>query len=200
MKDDLAKRSIELCLAVYRVTDKFPRDEVLRHRLRGLAIDIVEFLVYKTLHPTTDVSNGRFFNSENFRHKLKLLFAYFNIAEKQTWVDSGNFRTLRGVYIGLYENFLESNLQITQTISRLEKPQVSKSTRRVKAGRNNFSDRQEKIITVINKSIEGATMESLAVSLGISKKTVERDLKPLLMAGTVYKKGQTRGAKFLKGI
>lgn len=199
MKDDLVKRSIELCLAVYRVTDEFPRSEVLRHRSRGLAIDIVEFLVYKTLNPTTDVSNGGFFNAKNFRHKLKLLFAYFNIAEKQTWVDSRNFQTLKGVYISLYKDFSENNLQTTQTIPRPEKSRVTKITRRIKEGRDNFSDRQEKIITVIGKSIEGATMESLAVVLGISKKTVERDLKPLLTAGAVYKQGQTRGAKFLKG-
>lgn len=81
------KIAVELCLAVYRLTDKFPKEEVLRYKIRDLAIGTIEATVYKISYP---------------KKRLRVLFLCFDIAEKQGWVDYRNYEILKREYISLW--------------------------------------------------------------------------------------------------
>lgn len=174
MGDEFLKRAIELCLAVYRVTERFPAAETLRSRLREASLDIIKFLVYDTAHPTHRGRDGR----------IKLLLMYCEIARKQNWVDPRNFEVLCSAYKKLVVTGSDSgNNAITK--------------RGLQAAE--LSPRRIQILKFLETSDSGASMADFAgIIKGKSRKTIERDLKYLIGANLVLKKGRTKGAKFYK--
>jgi hypothetical protein len=91
MDKQAVKRSVELCLAVYRLTDRFPKEEILRSKIRRLSVAIIESLVYKISYPNK---------------KLRVLFLCFDIADKQGWADSRNYEILKQEYVRLRDGAL----------------------------------------------------------------------------------------------
>lgn len=200
------KRALELCLAVYRITDKFSKDDVLRSKFREISIDIFESLVYNGKRPT---NSGGIFDYRILRDKINILSGYCFVAERQGWVRSENFRVLREAYKRLYEDFAESVAEPDHTRARVASAKTEGPGARPRPGKSisgkrlsrtdisaNLSDRQEALVKFISGNGNGATMADLAGFLEVSKKTVERDMKQLVGAGFVQKEGQTRSAKF----
>jgi len=184
MNDESVKRAIEFCLAVYRITDRFPQEEPLRGKLRQISIDVVEFLVYNVSYPTV---SGRFFNSEDLKQKLRNLFVHFDIAEEQEWVNKENFGVLKGEYRKLYSELaLRSSKGGVKSVRK----------RREKTKDDGFNGRQKTILKSLEGRTEGCGMEELAAFMHTSKKTVERNMKELLVKKMVFKKGNTKGARF----
>lgn len=176
--DNTLKRAIELCLAIYRITDKFPRGEVLSPKLRCLAIDIAECLIYNKALPT---NSGRVFNLEDLKNKIRVLFAYFSIAEKQGWVDARNFRALEAAYRDFY--------RLKGGVKEHKAPRAEK--------RPLLSLRQEKILDFLRTNDAGRAISDIAGKIQTSNKTAERELKKLIGIRRVRKQGNTRGAKFI---
>ena len=192
MDNDFLKRGTELCLAVYRVTDRFPESEVLRHRMRAASIDINELFTYNKNSPA---NSGRVFNYSNLEDRIKILDGYCVVAKKQGWINEKNFEILREEYRKLWLDILES----FSGLYRDTEPQKSAVKQvRQKSEKNdvNLSARQKDIVKILSSYPEGATMKDLADKLKISKKTVERDIKQIIESGLAKKIGETRSAKF----
>ncbi len=178
-KKELIKRAIELCLAVYRVTDKFPANEVLREKLRNAALDIVEVIIYDLEKGPTIES--RFFNPQ----KLEVILAHFNVAKRQNWVEGENFEILAGAYCTLYsDNQKETNLLGEAYMAQRKIPKSP-------------NERQDDIIGFLRQHKEGANLADLSQFLKLSKRSVNRELAGLIAQGIVFKKGVTKGAKFI---
>lgn len=184
MPENTPKGAIELCLAVYRITDKFPREEVLGHRLRVVSLDITDWLVYNRVIPT---SSSRFFNWEDLEQKIRVLFTYFAVAEKQGWVGKNNFVLLRDEYRKLYVESVNKSLS-----SAVKQENTKETTRQAR-----LPARQEKILRFLKDNREGETISNIAKVIEASNKTAERDLKNLISAGRVEKRGNTKGARFI---
>ena len=118
-ENTLFHRAIELCLAIYRITDKFPRGEILKQKLRTKSIDIIENLMYTGVIPA---NSSRLFNTrkvslsaeprdkfQDIEREIRVLFTYFSVAEKQGWVDQRNFQALREAYRDFYRTAINSS-------------------------------------------------------------------------------------------
>ena len=172
-EDNTLQRAIELCLAVYRVTERFPATETLRFKLRELSLDIIKLSVY----------SGPI---EGFERRIKLLLIYCKISGKQSWIDPRNFDVL----CSAYNRLLESSKPANNAEKKLEKrgPKAS-----------GLSPRRIQILKFLEENSAGASMTDFTrVIKGKSRKTIERDLKYLIGENLVLKKGRTKGARFFK--
>lgn len=191
MSDEHFKKAIELCFAVYRVTERFPSRETLRFKLRELSLDIIKFLVYDSACPVSH--DGRTFDLEEFRKKLQELLIYCEIAKEQEWVDPRNFDVLSCVYKDLCGN-VEQGLNISDAGSEI--PRMIKTEGRGPKAVE-LSPRRLQILKFLKSSDSGVSMTDFAKLIkGKSRKTVERDLKHLIGENLVFKKGRTKGARF----
>lgn len=204
MKETLFKRAIELCLAIYRATDKFPEGEILRGKMRRGSIDIVETVVYSVLYPTKE---SRFFYLEDAEKKTAVLLAHFTVAERQNWIRRENFLILRREYQELLEDiqaeFEGSKSEETQgneghadekSLGRTAKRQAERRREKPK-----LTARSVKILKILESKRDGATVADFMKATGMSRKTIERDMKHLTAKKFVVKKGNTKGAKFYLG-
>lgn len=167
---ELIQRAIELCLAVYRVTDRFPANEVLREKLRGISLDLIAGIIYDAGNTPTEKS--RFLSSEKL---VKIIKAYFDIAGRQDWVDPKNFAILSEAYKFFGEE-----------CGGLKQGKIEQFVP---------SERQKEILRFL-ESGEEKKAEEIARALKLSTKTIFRDLKPMVGAGIVRKSGATKAAKF----
>ena len=195
--DTSLKSAIELCLAIYRITDKFPYEEILVRKIRTKSIDIIEDLVYSRAIPT---DSSRIFYCENLRRKIRTLFAYFAVAEKQGWVDEKNFRIMERAYRNLYQMIKLADKDVKLSRSRPSGAADSRSNPGIKKRSPRkpiLSKRQEKILEFLRRKDGGTTISDVASIIGLSNKTVERELKKMIAIRLVQKQGNTKGARFI---
>ena len=191
--DNTLKRAIELCLAIYRITDKFPSGEILSEKIRAKTLDIIENLAYSQAIPTDP---SRVFNSQNLERNIGVLFAYFDIAKKQGWVDYRNFRVLETAYRDFYRtaNNVTGSDPVTLKSDGDSLPRPTAARMRYQL---RISLRQEKILDFLRTNEGGRAISDVARQIKASNKTAERDLKGLISAGRVRKIGNTKGATFI---
>jgi Fic family protein len=171
MIHDTTKRAVELCLAMYRVTDKFPEGEILSQKLRSISVDIIELTVYKVYYP---------------KEKLRVLFLNFEVADRQNWVDSKNFEILKQAYIELYKEALAI---------KIKKPEARKKRTATSISRT-LTDRQQEIMDFLEKNQGGVTAPTISKAIKKSSRTVLRELGILLESRFIIRHGKTKGAKF----
>lgn len=145
------KKATALCLAVYRITDKFPDGEILKQKLHTKSIDIIECLVYNRQIPT---NSSRVFISQDLEREIRILFAYFSVAKNQGWVDRRNFSVLQDEYRKLYIETLE------QIRDRSEEPEYPKTPIRFAEDSARFDERP--LRRVGNEASERGWMSSVA--------------------------------------
>ena len=203
--DEIIKRSIDLGLAVYRVTEKFPEEEVLRQKLRAISIDFIEALCCYRGNPTPE---GRFFNYSEIDQNIEKFRALAGLAKMQGWVNPMNFDVLADEYVKLFAVFRlagrsEANHRNPSSApeqagpSPVPEPRTQKDLKAPpKALKVLLTERQEEIVGVLRKAKKPVKVTELAKRMRISKKTVERNIKGLLDSGAVVKHGNTRNAKF----
>ena len=165
------KRAVELCLAVYRVTGKFPENEILRSKLRGLSVAIIESAVYKISYP---------------KKRLRVLFLCFDVAKEQNWVDARNFEVLKQEYVRLYSHIAASSSDYSRRSFRNDN---SKTPKRL-------TEKQKNIVDFLKSQSNGASISIIAKAVKKSVRTVVRELKILQDTNFVGKEGKTRDSKF----
>ena len=183
------KRAVELCLAVYRITDKFPENEVLRSKLRGLSIAVIAAMVYKISYP---------------KKELRVLFLCFDVAAKQGWVDSRNYEILKLEYTRLCEkisaNFVQAKpgYKIGHREERGDEGQTFDKRGDLNRVTRRLTERQKIIVDFIKSQEDGATALAISNAIRKSSRTVLRELKILLKSGFIIRRGKTKGAKFFR--
>lgn len=187
MNNEFVQRAIELCLAVYRITDKFPQEEPLRNGLRAICLDVMDFLVHNVPYPASD---GGIFHLEDLKKKLRNLFTQYEIAEEQEWVHRKNFEVLRYEYRKLYQD-------ITLCVGGEKDKAQTEERKRQRMKRSVFNERQSSILSHLANSKKGLSMEELAEAMHSSKRTVARNVKTLLRSGSVVRRGNTRSTTFV---
>lgn len=86
---------IKLTLAVYKVTDIFPKEEPLKSLIREKANQILADSISKE-------------KPEKIRKDIELINGYLEVAEKQDWVDELNFLVLKREYAKIKGGLKES--------------------------------------------------------------------------------------------
>ncbi|OGZ57972.1 MAG: hypothetical protein A3B96_01390 [Candidatus Spechtbacteria bacterium RIFCSPHIGHO2_02_FULL_43_15b] len=198
MDEAFIQRAVELCLAVYRVTEKFPENEVLRRKFRELSIDLLSLFCYYIANPT---SKSRLFICSKVKGKIIEFDAYSQVVRVQVWVNPANFEILRKEYENLAsglemhknsDNVANVKYKKTGISNRKE---LAQSKLQKEIGERSH-ERQDFILKLLERKKGGASNTEIAKSMKTSKKTAERHLKYLLEKGAIIKEGRTRNARF----
>jgi hypothetical protein len=190
-------RALNLTLAVYRLTERFPDREFLRWQLRQVSNEIIGDLTFGKI--------------ENVNKKIELLLIYFEIGRVQNWVREINWLILENEYRRLaqkigdiakgeqraqeltkdYDKKNRSTDLVSHNIQAQQKKEIELSKN------SNLSDRQEKIYYEIKN--RGSLKMSDFIPLfknQASERTIRNDLQILLGQGLISKTGSHRSTKY----
>lgn len=177
-------RALNLTLAIYRLTDKFPKGEVLIRQLRKLGNEIV-----------ADLASDDF-KEKKTEKKINVSLLYFKIAKAQNWVKDINWLILEKEYSKLKEEIVGLRLsRLTRRAEEIEIESYNIKERREQAERepsrvSELSLRQQKILAEI-KQKETLKMSDLIPLFKnqASERTLRNDLQFLLRQNLIAKRG-----------
>lgn len=190
---EFLRRALNLSLAVYRITDRFPRGEVLTGQLRETGNAIAG-----------DLAEG---NLEWAAGKIEKMQIFFQIARKQKWVRPINWSVLdfeynklkQEVSFGLEENGEQEGEKEPNIVSHNARA-IKKVPRRRALGfadENEISRRQSKILAELE------TRSALKMSDLIplfknqaSERTLRNELQGLVKRGMIIKTGFKKSAMY----
>jgi len=196
---EILQRTLNLTLAVYRLTERFPEKESLTWQLRRVSNGIIG-----------DLASD---NISDANKKIELLLIYFKIGRAQQWVREINWLILENEYRRLLQEIIgliqmgerSKKLELKRELGEIqEKPnQMSHNiekppdikTRPTQTGR--LSTRQQKIITELkNKgSIKMADLIPLFENQA-SERTIRNDLQDLLEQRLIGKTGSHKSTTY----
>ncbi|RLC33882.1 MAG: hypothetical protein DRZ76_03755 [Candidatus Nealsonbacteria bacterium] len=180
---------IKLTLAVYKVTELFPEEE-LKHQIRESANKILAdfILLY---------SDAR--RPNNLADLLRL----FKEAEAKNWVDSRNFLVLYREYDRVRE-LIPRGINCGKTVFVRHSPETKPT-----AGEGNFfsqkrgssqnNHRKEKIMEAIKRNGKVKVRDLSQLFPQFHRRTLIRDLEKLCQSGAVVRVGSNgRGVYYIK--
>ncbi|MDX1608409.1 MAG: DeoR family transcriptional regulator [Candidatus Spechtbacterales bacterium] len=115
-----------LVLAVYRITDKFPRDDSLRLKMREEAVNVLSHLehIYQGSEPD---------RYKKFVNSVQTLVHYCEVAQHQNWVNRTNFAVLK------HELFkLRNSIEMPEQVEKI--PQMREASYEVNLRKNKEAD------------------------------------------------------------
>ncbi len=192
------RRALNLTLAIYRITERFPQGEVLILQLRGLGNEIA--------------GDAAGVEVRNLAKKIDRLLIYFQIAQQQDWVKSLNWLILAREYkllgqeAGLAGSFgAEGNLGNEQAVEPMENDIASHNILRAKkrigqrqAKSSELSFRQKRIMQELKSGTPFKTSQLVPLFVDkVSERTLRNDLQELLMRGLIRKNGSKKTAVYL---
>lgn len=154
---------IKLCLAVYKVTDIFPKEEPLKFLIREKANQILADLLSRN-------------KLKKIEENIKILMGYFEIAEKQNWVDELNFLVLRREYAKIK--------------GEKERLKSKKGSVAPIGKQSNLSERCGKILEILRQKERAQVWEFKKIFPEVTKRTLRRDFEFLLKQGLVERAGE----------
>ena len=158
---------IKITLAVYKVTDIFPKEEPLKFLIREKANQILVNLLLKE-------------KIEKIRKNIEIINSYFEIAEKQNWVDELNFLVLKREYAKIKEEGLKGKKGDSNPKDP-PKPANSQSI---------LGERCRKILEILKQKEKAQVWEFKKIFPEVTKRTLRRDFEFLLKQGLIERIGE----------
>lgn len=180
----IEQRALELAVALYKVTDLFPKEEVLKNLLREQALDIIRL--------TVDDSD-----SKEASVQLKVLLSYLKVGRAMRLAKPINFEILEREY-GDLDTFLQR--QVSAGKSEPEKeilgPAFSddKEKRQLVGEKGNWgvTERQKTILEYARQKRQVKISDLSSVFKELSSKTIQRDLQDLVRKNILTTEGKRR--------
>ena len=178
---------IKLTLAVYRVTELFPRQEPLKFFLREKACQILaDSLLIVLKNPIILKEEQKNKIKEEILKNIEVLNSYFEVAKNQDWVKKANFFVLEKEYGRIEE-------EIKKRIPKKEKETTFKplpeNTPRQLPFDNLRNERCKRILEVLRQKEKAQIWEFKKIFPQVSKRTLRRDFEYLLAKGLVERVG-----------
>ncbi len=156
---------IKLTLAVYKVTDIFPKQEPLKFLIREKANQILADSISKE-------------KIEKIRKDTEIINSYLEIAEKQDWVDELNFLVLKREYAKIKEG-----LKSKKVVSSPKDPKPANP-------HGILSERCRKILEILRQKEKAQVWEFKKIFPEVTKRTLRRDFEFLLRQGLIDRAGE----------
>ena len=172
---------IKLTLAVYKVTKGFPNKEPLKFLIREKANQVLADFILES-------------KEKNIQENIDVLNGYFEIAEKQDWVDQLNFLVLKREYNEVIKE-LEDNVD---KIDKKEK--ISKKTLKSSNPHPDpilLNNRCERILDVLKEKEKAQIWEFKKVFPEVTKRTLRRDFEFLLKQRLVVRAGENNNVYYM---
>lgn len=172
---------IKLTLAVYKVTNVFPHKEPLKFLIREKANQILADFILKN-------------KVKNIQKNIDVINSYFEIAEKQNWVDQLNFLVLKREYNEIIEE-LEDEVVKTDKEEKISKKVLKSSNPHPDPILLN--NRCEKILDVLKEKEKAQIWEFKKVFPEVTKRTLRRDFEFLLRERLVVRAGENNNVYYM---
>jgi len=183
---------IKLTLVLYQVTDRFPKNEPLRVKIREKANDILAFLV--SINPTLELEK-----KAKIVENIRAIKAYFEIAKRQSWVDPKNFDVLKREYNKIYQEIKnikniqrETFVNVQNSVKEAEAVSKTPSTKKAAVITTKEKDspeqRQKKILELIQKNGKINLTELKLLFPKVSPRTLRRDMENLINKGIITRR------------
>ena len=160
---------IKLTLAAYKVTDIFPKEEPLRFLIREKANQILADSISKE-------------KIEKTRKDIEIINSYFEVAEKQDWVDELNFLVLKREYAKIKEG-LKSKKGSANPIISQKNPNPA-------GHQSDLSERCRKILEILRQKERAQVWEFKKIFPEVTKRTLRRDFEFLLKQRLIERAGE----------
>lgn len=202
INQELPRRALDLSLAIYRVTAKFPVGEVLAGQLRQLSNEIAGDLAEEKI--------------SGVKNKIDRLKTYFSIAKAQNWVRPTNWSILDFEYYKMQQEVLfelgdrggarqgnsadlggEGKERSITSHNIGESQKVRKRSPRPEMA--NLPLRQDRILKVIqNKDLVKMSDLIPLFKDDISERTLRNELQDLVKSGLIKKRGTNKYTEYFK--
>lgn len=174
---------IELCLALYRVTELFPQKEPLKFSLREKANEILADLVLV-------FSENPIILSQDQKRKIyiqilnniEILQFYFEIAQHQKWVKELNFLVLKKEYQKIKNKIIKLIEQKEKSVSK--NPPLQFPLEKQK------KERYKKILEILKEQKRVQIRDLKEFFPNLTKRTLRRYLEDLRKKNLVERRGE----------
>ncbi len=196
---------MKLTDALYRVTGLFPQEEPLKKRIRQEGLRVLAYAVTLFSDPPLIFKEGE---KDILRRQvlegIAALDVYFELAQKQNWLDRVNFAILSNAYGKLKEEISERINQMPNSSSGDSRQAKSAGTEskpqeegrgggRIKPLRIDWSalknKRHKKIISILQKKNKAQVKDLQVYFPQTSKRTLRRDMGYLVENGFLKRAG-----------
>lgn len=169
---------LELTLAVYRVTELFPKKEPLRSQIRESANKVLADLLLNQ-----DENGG-------FGHAMSIeeMMGFLDLAEAKNWVDSRNFFVIRREYDRIEQSITSRALKIKQEKEKT----VENEIHLIKT-----KERQTRILGIFRESGKVKVGHLTRFFPEVNRRTLLRDLENFVQLGLVERNGNGRAACYV---
>ncbi len=188
---ELHCKVFELTLALYRVTDFFPQGEALKRQLREKANEIFGNVT------EYEYTYGREHGALFVLAKIETMKGYLRVASSMRLVRPINLTILEREY-ELLEPFFRQGLVGDQALQDggpevYDVPKIASQAQRHISGKGvDMTDRQKKILTFVEKASQAKISDFHTLLVGVSAKTIQRDLHDLVEKNILKQDGRKR--------
>ncbi|MBI3442716.1 MAG: DeoR family transcriptional regulator [Candidatus Sungbacteria bacterium] len=188
---ELHRKTFELTLALYRVTDFFPQGEALKRQLREKANEIFGCV---TEYGYTDRHEQE---TLTLLGRVETIKGYLRVSRSMRFVRPINLTILEREYEFL-EHFFRQELTGNHVSYDEQEQDVSgnKTKLRIAGEDARMTDRQKKILTFVEKVSQAKISDFYALLTGVSAKTIQRDLHDLVQKNILKKDGRKRWTSY----
>ncbi len=184
---------IELTNKLYRLTLLFPKQEALRHKIRGVADEILVDLVVILEGGPKEKREAAF----NVERNIEILDVLLQLAKKQDWVLGREIVEIFDEYLVIKKEVEEFNDLSRKELRETEKESIGveekkESLPEVEEKKEDvqLNKRQEDIIAFIEKNDQVQVKDIQEIFPKVTKRTLRRDLNTLLEKGVVQRSGK----------
>jgi len=165
--------SIKLTLALYKVTDLLPDNEPLKYKIRDKADDILTKLILAN-------PNEEKLDREGLLEDIKIINAYFDIAQEQEWINPLNFRILKNEYKHIADIVNNDPPKVRNNDNKMAsaKKEIIPSEKEV--FRHNLSSRQRKLVDILKNKGPMRLRQVHVFFPQLNERTLRRDFNFLI--------------------
>lgn len=174
----------KLTNALYKVIEFFPEEDPLKNKTKEKALEIMEGLVKQS-------------DSEQVLKDIDVLKGYLMVGKSQGWIDNINFLILSKEYdkvkeeIGSAAEVMQRGTGLLEETKEIPFSKNKEETKeKINILQNPISDRQEKILEILEEQGKAQVGDLKKVFSEVSKRTLRRDLDNLLKKKIVVRTGE----------
>ncbi len=193
---------IELTNKVYRLTLLFPKREVLRYKIRGIADEILADLIVILEGEPKERREAAL----NVERNIEIMDALFELAKKQGWVLSREITDIQEEYREIKEEVEEFNKIVHREI-RASGEEVVPPKERVlsqelpkekkeSVEKESLNKRQEEIMSFMKENDQVQIKDIQNLFPKVTKRTLRRDVSLLLEKGLVKRAGKANSTYY----
>jgi DNA-binding transcriptional ArsR family regulator len=172
---------VDLTRRIYRLTLLFPKKEPLRYKIREIADEILEKLIF------SHHGNPGKIPSKEIVKDLEILGSFLEIAKEQNWVSPKEISEIQNEYQKLK---IEVEKETEASFTEVRPPADSRQNSDLGQDRIQLNDRQKKILEILREKEKIQVWQIKEIFPQVSKRTLRRDFQSLYKKGIIERIGQ----------